>query len=130
WARMRAIKLQPGPIRPVNKIQKRRPGPWEPMDLHGFSQPPQIIRPIELEVQIAHRSSFTRAEEKLTSSFEPITYRPSTKWTNQLSTKELLEKKIDLRNQFTYEIDFTEYKEQFLTNAAKKLDGLTAFGLA
>ncbi len=69
------------------------------------------------------------AEEKLLSSndtFEFITYHSLTKWTDQPTTTELLDKKINLRNAFTMNIDFPDYKPPLLANAQAKLERLNA----
>lgn len=54
-------------------------------------------------------------------TYESITYHPLNQWTNQPTTKELLDKKIQLRNQFTMNIDFLDYKTPLLSNAQAKL---------
>jgi hypothetical protein len=61
--------------------------------------------------------------------FESITYHPLTKWTDQPTTRELLDKKINLRKQFTINIDFPNYKQPILANAQAKLERLDALNL-
>ncbi|CAF4947305.1 unnamed protein product, partial [Rotaria socialis] len=41
---------------------------------------------------------------------------------------ELLDKKINLRNQFTMNIDFPDYKQPLLVNAQAKLERLETLG--
>jgi hypothetical protein len=60
---------------------------------------------------------------------ESITYHPLTRWTNQPTTAELLDKKINLRNAFTMSIDFPDYKPPLLANAQAKLERLDTVGL-
>jgi hypothetical protein len=62
-------------------------------------------------------------------TFESITYHPLTKWTDQPTTAELLDKKINLRNAFTMNIDFPDYKRPLFANAQTKLERLNAVGL-
>ncbi|CAF0922324.1 unnamed protein product [Rotaria sp. Silwood1] len=85
------------------------------------------IKPVKLEVPLPRRGSLLIAEEKLMSlndTFESITYHPLIKWTDQPTTEELLNKKINLRNQFTMNIDFPDYKPPLLANAQVKLERL------
>jgi hypothetical protein len=51
------------------------------------------------------------------------------KWTEQPTTVELLDRKINLRNAFTMNIDFPDYKPPLLANAQAKLQRLNAVGL-
>ncbi|CAF3869297.1 unnamed protein product [Rotaria magnacalcarata] len=86
-----------------------------------------VIKPVKLEVPLPRRGSLLVAEEKLISSndtYESITYHPLMKWTDQPTTQELLDKKINLRNQFTMNIDFPDYKQPLLANAQAKLERL------
>jgi hypothetical protein len=88
-----------------------------------------MIKPVKLEAALPRRGSLLVAEEKLLASndtFESITYHPLTKWTDQPTTAELLDKKINLRNAFTTNIDFPDYKPPLLANAQAKLERLTA----
>lgn len=82
---------------------------------------------MKIQAPLPRRGSLLHAERKLLSSdnsFESITCHPLTEWTDQPTTKELLEKKIDLRNKFTMNIDFPDYKPPFLANAQTKLERL------
>lgn len=82
---------------------------------------------MKIDVPLPRRGSLLAAEEKLFSNddtFESITYHPLTQWTDQPTTKELLEKKIDLRDKFTMNIDFLDYKIPLLANAQTKLERL------
>ncbi|CAF2773850.1 unnamed protein product [Rotaria sp. Silwood2] len=89
--------------------------------------PATDIKPVKLEVTLPRRGSLLVAEEKLMSSndtFESIAYHPLIKWTDQPTTEELLDKKINLRSQFTMNIDFSDYKPPLLANAQVKLERL------
>lgn len=84
---------------------------------------------MKLEPALPRRGSLLAAEKKILSSndrFESITYHPLTKWTDQPTTAELFNKKIDLRNAFTFNIDFPDYLPPILANARTKLDRLAA----
>ncbi|UJR36278.1 hypothetical protein I4U23_029008 [Adineta vaga] len=85
------------------------------------------IKPVKIEAPLPRRGSLIFAEEQMKSSndvFESITYHPLAKWTDQPTTRELLDKKINLRNQFTSNIDFPDYKRPLFTNAEMKLEHL------
>lgn len=87
------------------------------------------MKPVKLEARLPRRGSLLIAEEKLMSlndTFESIAYHPLRQWTDQPTTKELLDKKINLRNAFTMNIDFPDYKPPLLTNAQAKLERLIA----
>ncbi|CAF4343047.1 unnamed protein product, partial [Adineta steineri] len=75
------------------------------------SETPSVsIKPVKLEPLLPRRGSLLLAEKHLMSSNdifgESIAYHPLTIWTDQPTTDELLDKKINLRNQFTMNIDF------------------------
>lgn len=79
---------------------------------------------MKIEAPLPRRGSLLSAEEKLLSNddaSQSITYHPLTQWTDQPTTNELLDKKIDLREKFTMNIDFLDYKIPLLANAQTKL---------
>jgi hypothetical protein len=57
---------------------------------------------------------------------ESIAYHPIMKWTNQPNMPELLDKKLHLRNTFSMNIDFLDYKRPLLANAYLKIERLEA----
>lgn len=80
---------------------------------------------MKIAAPLPRRGSLLSAEEKLLSSddtFESITYHPITRWTNQPTTKELLQKKIHLRDAFTMNIDFLDYKKPLFANVQTKYE--------
>lgn len=80
---------------------------------------------MKFDVPLLRRGSILRAERKILSSnqtSESIVYRPLTKWTDQPTTKELLEKKIKLRDALTMKIDFLDYKRPVFANATEKFN--------
>ena len=90
------------------------------------------MKPVKIEPPLPRHGSLLLAEEKLLSSnepFESITYHPITQWTDQPTTSELLDKKIKLRNAFTMNIDFSDYKPPLIANAHAKLERLNRTGL-
>lgn len=83
------------------------------------------MKPVKLEPALPRRGSLLAAEKKLLSSddrFESITYHPLTKWTDQPTTAELLDKKVHLRDAFTFNIDFPDYLPPILASAQAKLE--------
>lgn len=83
------------------------------------------MKPVKFDVLLPRRGSLLRAEQKLvasTETSESIVFRPLTKWTNQPTTAELLEKKIRLRDALTWKIDFLDYKRPLVANAMEKID--------
>lgn len=80
-----------------------------------------------LEALLPKQGSLLTDEKRLLSSnvqFPSITYHPLTKWTDQPTTSELLDKKFNLRQQFTSNIDFPNYKQALFANAEAKLERL------
>jgi hypothetical protein len=57
-----------------------------------------------------------------------IAFHPRSKWVNQPTTAELLDKKLNLRNAFTMNIDFLDHKRPIMSNAHAKLERLEASG--
>ncbi|CAF0858837.1 unnamed protein product [Adineta ricciae] len=89
--------------------------------------PSTTIKPVKLEAPLSKQGSLLSDEKRLLSSknlFPSITYHPLTKWTDQPTTSELLDKKFNLRQQFTSSIDFPNYKQALLANAEAKLERL------
>lgn len=86
-----------------------------------------MIKPIKIEPILPRRGSLLAAEKQRLSfddRFKSIIYHPLTKWTDQPTTAELLEKKINLRNAFTMSIDFPDYLPPIQANAQAKLERL------
>ncbi|CAF1196458.1 unnamed protein product [Rotaria sordida] len=127
---IRTIYEQKGNKKDNQQSKSRRKPGTNTKKSKNVEMPITTIKPVKLEVPSPRRGSLLVAEEKLLSSndtSESITYHPLIKWTDQPTTKELLDKKINLRNQFTMNIDFPDYKPPLLANAQVKLERLEVF---
>ncbi|CAF1008681.1 unnamed protein product [Adineta steineri] len=108
------------------KLKSRRRTPTTVKKKKNHETPSVSIKPVKLEPLLPRRGSLLLAEKHLRSSNdifgESIAYHPLTIWTDQPTTDELLDKKVNLRNQFTMNIDFLNYKRPLLTNALAKVE--------
>ena len=88
-----------------------------------------LIQPVKLEAPLLRRGSLLKAEADLLASdgqSKSIVYRPISKWTDQPTTDELLDKKWNLRVALTENIDFPGFQRPLLSNAHAKLERLDA----
>lgn len=89
------------------------------------------MKPVKLSAPLLRRGSILMGEKKLVSSHDAlgsIAFHPRSKWINQPTTAELLDKKLNLRNAFTMKIDFLDHKRPIMNNAHAKLERLEASG--
>lgn len=70
-------------------------------------------------------TSYPNAETLLTQQMvaaKKVSFRPLHIWTEQETTKQLLEKKHVLRERFGWEVDFDDYRIPLIKNAMSKLE--------
>ncbi|XP_005093099.1 ankyrin repeat and EF-hand domain-containing protein 1 [Aplysia californica] len=87
---------------------------------------PQVVKlPEEDSVPLPRKGSILRAASALAGGLdeqEDITYTPKKMWTEQSTTKELLQDKEVKRERFGWEVDFPDFEMPFQKNVTKKVE--------
>ncbi|XP_072362458.1 ankyrin repeat and EF-hand domain containing 1a isoform X2 [Scyliorhinus torazame] len=90
---------------------------------------PMLSRSLKSPKRDYPKDSISRKSEMLNSGVAKtidITFVPKTIWGNPPTTEELIQRRVENRERFTYEVDFNDFLMPFKKNLKKKLEELQA----
>ncbi|XP_067900435.1 ankyrin repeat and EF-hand domain-containing protein 1a [Heterodontus francisci] len=92
---------------------------------------PILPHPLRSPKRDVYKESIAKKSEMLNSGIPKkvdITFVPTNIWGNPPTTEDLIQKRVENRERFTYEVDFSDFLMPFRKNLKKKLEELEATG--